>query len=117
MMATVCVDNCVSRAMSALAMAPWWRMACNTMRSLNWRIPVWLEPRIWRGSREKEGSAVKVIRYGPKLVEDHAFAEQGVSIRRGFTALHYQACILDLVIKSVALHRLHMVGGKAVLAQ
>ena len=46
MMETVCVESCVRRAKSALGMAPLWRMARNTVRSLNWRMPLWLEPRM-----------------------------------------------------------------------
>ena len=51
MMATVWLESWVRRAKSALGMAPWWRMACKTMRSLNWRMPLWLEPRMRRGLR------------------------------------------------------------------
>ena len=57
MIDTVWPDSWVRRAKSALGMAPCRRMACSTVRSLNWRMPCWLEPRIWR-----EEEAVSVFK-------------------------------------------------------
>ena len=42
---TVCADNPVARAISALASAVWRRTSVRTSRSLRARIPLWLVPR------------------------------------------------------------------------
>src|SRR5471032_2977978 len=41
----VCVLRLVKRARSAFGMLPCRRIACSTTRSLNWLMPIWLEPR------------------------------------------------------------------------
>ena len=75
----VCAVSPVSRASSALGRLPCTRSACSTTRSLNCRMPPWLEPR-WR---RRGASAAS----GPG-----SCAVQSAASRRGLSSLTAAEC-------------------------
>jgi hypothetical protein len=104
----VCAVRPVRRANSALGKLPLRRMACNTTRSLNWRMPTWLEPRGRSTERRVQVRAAWQVSW-TQIFADHTFAQNKVAKGLHFARQHDGISATRALVKRKPLDRLETV--------